>query len=503
MTSNQSTPQHIKIAIVGGGITGSCAAHELFHISQQSENVSVEVHLFDQGRRGVGGRSSHRIRHNQSNPNPEVNGDLNNEKNSQKALLPSERARIMRWDHGCQFFRADTERFQTFLQEYIKKGIVQEWKGDFRSISSNENETVGSDFFGMPSLPPFYVGSGENGMQSVTKGILDSLMNSQKIQGQDEEHKLKVFNGTRVARLQLDGKETSQKWKLLGTSGEAAFHDTPEQIVQQINQKIILGDPQGYDGIILTDVSSSFGTWHRASAGVPESFASRVRERVGARVPLFTVMIAFETKSAIPFDAAAFDHDVLWFASKSNSKPGMDGRGDDMMECWTLVSTPKYAMDKIEETPMQDPKTGEFIPQTDDYLQCVPGPDLKAVFLEEITSRDGILSHDALVAVPSVVYTDAQRWGSALPAHRHLDENSITRKTISGVPYDSCRCSLAPTKKEQCRHGDERTFLVDEELNLVQAGDMMSSFTPGFEGAALSGMDAAKYLFEKLSSVRS
>lgn len=94
---------------------------------------------------------------------------------------------------------------------------------------------------------------------------------------------------------------------------------------------------------------------------------------------------------------------------------------------------------------------------------------------------------------------DAQRWGSAMPAHRHLDEDSHTRKVISGVPYDSGRSPLAPTKIVTCRHGDERTFLVDEKLMLFQAGDMMSTFTPGFEGAAISGMDAAEYLFEKLS----
>ena len=444
-----ASPKTYNIAIIGGGITGAVAAQTL---SQQN---NINVHLFDQGRRGVGGRSSHR------------NHD------------------DMRWDHGCQFFRADTDRFKALVDDWIAKDIVKKWEGHFISSDSCEY-----DFFGMPSLPPFYVGA--DGMQSVPTGVLDQII--QKMNSSEEESKLSVFTGTRVAQFERD--EASKKWRLFGTSGTAAFHDTPEKIVQQSNENLPLGEVEGYDGVILTDVSSSFGAWHRASAGVPESFASRVRERVGARVPLFTAMIAFDKEIGAPFDAATFDNSVLWFASKMNSKPGMDG----LKECWTLVSTPEYAMKKIEETPMQDPKTGEFIPQSKDYLKTVPAPDLMAAFCQELMSKDGILGDNALTDVSETIYTDAQRWGSAMPCHRHLDENSRTRKVISGVSYDSGRSSLAPTKLESCWHGDEITFLADENLMLFQAGDMMSSFTPGFEGAAISGMDAANRLLEKLSN---
>jgi len=490
MAPNNTAPRNLKIAIIGGGITGSCAARALLHLSEQSQSkTNVKVDLFDQGRRGVGGRSSNRAQHY---PN-----EISNEKCKLSGMN-------MRWDHGCQFFRADTDRFKLLVKELMAEGVCDEWKGNFRS-SSTTSGTCKHDFFGMPSSPPFYVGA--DGMQSVSKGVLDRMIRAQEDAEDGGKNEIRdshfhssrslstltLFTGTRVSELDRD--ETSQKWKLWGASGNAAFHDTPEKVVQQSNERVLLGESEGYDGIILTDVSSSFGKWHRASAGVPESFACRVRERVGARVPLFTVMIAFETKSKIPFDAATFDHDILWFASKTNSKPGMEG----LKECWTLVSSPEYAMEKIEETPMQDPKSGEFIPQTKEYLTTVPGPDLKNAFYKELMSTDGILGNDALSSVPRIIHMDAQRWGSAMPAHRHLDEDSHTRKVISGVPYDSGRSPLAPTKIVTCRHGDERTFLVDEKLMLFQAGDMMSTFTPGFEGAAISGMDAAEYLFEKLS----
>ena len=313
----------------------------------------------------------------------------------------------------------------------------------------------------------------------------------------------------------------SGAWKLVGSCGIAAYHDTPEHIVQQQKQEqqqqtaetdedgyTILGDESGYDVIILTDISSSFESWHRASAGVPPSFALSVRERVGARVPLFTTMIAYNTpQSSIPYDAISFiDHPIIWFAAKSNSKPGMmlmQERQNDNdnhnevtpttsemnndYECWTIVSTPEYAMIQIESTPMQNEKTGEFIPQSKDYLTTAPGPDIVTAFESIlVTNYPNIIGP----SLPDIVHLDAQRWGSALPCARQLTIQSATRKVISGVPYDSGRYPLAPTKME--RRESELSYLADESMMLFQAGDMMSSFTPGFEGAALSGCDVAE-----------
>ena len=368
------------------------------------------IHVFDQGRRGVGGRTSSRLVRNKDNDDT-----------------------IMRWDHGCQFFRADTLQFKHIMKEWMDKDFVREWKGRF---VSSKDLPVEKEFFGLPSTPPFYVAV--DGMQSLANNILDDVSSNLSTLSSSSSiattTNLEVFTGTRVAQLERNDK--TNKWMLHGVSGISAYHDTPtEKIAKANSTPNIIGEDSGYDAIILTDVSSSFGAWHRASAGVPEEFAKRVRERVGSRVPLFSAMIAFETKTDIPFDAASFDDSTVWFASKSNSKPGMD---NVQKECWTIVSTPEYAMSKIEETPMQDPITGEFIPQSKDYLSTVPGPELYNAFEALICQEDGcgILGKDALdiKTLPKVVYMDAQRWGSAMPSHRHLDMNSSTRRVISGVP---------------------------------------------------------------------
>ena len=72
-----STSERMRVAIIGGGISGATMFNTL---SKLSLNACVD--LFDQGR-GVGGRSSTRVVHDS-----------------------------LMFDHGCQFFRADTSKMQ-------------------------------------------------------------------------------------------------------------------------------------------------------------------------------------------------------------------------------------------------------------------------------------------------------------------------------------------------------------------------------------------------------
>ena len=482
-----NSPPCFKVAIVGGGITGACAASTLLR-RRGSSSIAIEVDLFDQGRRGPGGRASHR------------RAETIKTKNS----TSTNQTQQVRFDHGCQFFRADTPRFQEHVSEWIRQGFVKEWDGTFVADDPDGSAHRDRGFFGMPHSPPFYVGS--DGMNSVVQGVLDNCCCDEA---------LCVHRGTRVANMERN--PSTGKWCLYGTSGEIAFHDTPEEKVAAAaasDKGQILGrtSDREYDVVILTDVSSSFGSWHRASAGVPEDFASRVRERVGARVPLFTAMVAFESRLDAPFDAVSFaDNDTIWFAARSSSKPGLGVDGDDdACDCWSIVSTPEYALAKIEETPMQDAKTGAFIPQSPSYLTSIPGPDLEKAFRDALTDPSGFMAQGGAAALdkdemPRTLYLDAQRWGSALPCHRSLDAESPTRQVISGVAYDGGRLSLAPTRVEE-RIGRENdddgaNFLADDDLGLIQAGDMVSICTPGFEGAALSGMDAAEHVLNSLAKV--
>ena len=198
-----------SVAIVGGGITGACVASVLRSASSiyqdsptlleptsklyrdhQWGGINITADLFDQGKSGIGGRSSHRQR-----TQGVIDGTL-------------------RWDHGCQFFHADTELFQPVLTNWLENGIAKEWKGRF---TSDDEATSELDFFGLPSQPPFYVGA--DGINTIPAQLLSG-----------NKEGLQVFSGKHVARIERD--ESTQKWHLFGTSGQAAFHDTPEEIAQ-------------------------------------------------------------------------------------------------------------------------------------------------------------------------------------------------------------------------------------------------------------------------------
>ena len=127
-----------RIAIVGGGITGAMVASELAHNAP-----NCDVHLFDQGRRGPGGRASHRA---------VADG---------KVIVKDDREEIspaaLRFDHGCQFTRADDSRMRALVERWVGLGWAAEWRGRFGVAGEGE----AMDFFGLPShREPVFVGVG-------------------------------------------------------------------------------------------------------------------------------------------------------------------------------------------------------------------------------------------------------------------------------------------------------------------------------------------------------
>ena len=125
-----------KVAIVGGGITGAIIFNKLSKLS-----YTVKVDLFDQGR-SPGGRASTRFV-------PEVSGGVS-------------------FDHGAQFFRADTADMRELVVDWLKEGWVQEWAGP---------HTGAGDFFGLPSTEgAVYVGGSQGGICRVPIALIDDAL---------------------------------------------------------------------------------------------------------------------------------------------------------------------------------------------------------------------------------------------------------------------------------------------------------------------------------------
>ncbi len=119
-----------KIAIIGAGLSGLTAAHELKNIS--------DVKLFDKSR-GVGGRMSTRY------------------------------AKNYEFDHGAQYFTARDPRFQTAVEQAIEQGHIAPWQG--RALYQKENgrvaDTGGDRFVGTPRMNSW--------SKSLAKGLDISL----------------------------------------------------------------------------------------------------------------------------------------------------------------------------------------------------------------------------------------------------------------------------------------------------------------------------------------
>ena len=462
MASNdrESGSPVLQIAIIGGGITGAVAAS---HIASSTRNAYVT--LFDQGRRGPGGRASHRAVDDQS-----------------QVVLPDDPPippAALEFDHGCQFFRADHPRMRALADGWLANGWVAEWQGRF-GVAGKASELV--DFFGLPSNDaPVYVGVG--GMHLLPRKLLAAC----------DASRVTVQRGVRVAGMRRDN---DGAWSLLGVSGAAAYHDTKESEAQQIEQHVI----GCFHLVLLTDVSSSFGGWHRASAGVPDSFGARVRERV--RIPLFTAMVAFKDTLGLALDGITFGGSAVWFAARTQSKPGLASGGAGC-ECWTLVSTPGFAVDELRTLPMQDPVTGAFRPQEDGYLNAGPAPALLEAFLAAVAqmrSSSAGATGEAL-PVPPVVYLQGQRWGSALPAPCALGGRDIKGRgqstvRLMDVEYEAATPPLVYERPAAAAAPDGSTYQyqADDDLGLFYAGDFASRHAPGLEAAALSGLAAAEHI---------
>jgi hypothetical protein len=370
------------------------------------------------------------------------------------------------------------------LQDWLEKGWVAPWKARFGCVASSthslENDDIVHDFFGIPSSDNKDVYIGVGGMHQVPRKV---LQNSAAV----------VHKGTRVTSVQ---RNPNQKWDLYVITGNAAYHDTPEKDASLRKESKVGFE---FEVVIFTDISSASDAWHRASAGIPEDFRKQVPCK--ARLPLFSCMIAFDRPigTRLPFDAFTVfpsldgNDSAMWFAARSNAKPGFPS-GRESQECWTVISTPAFAVQEIKQTTMRDHETGAFRPQENVYLNSVPGPALVDSFRKAVTKH--IVSESSRpFAFPKVVYLQAQRWGSGLPVPESISNDF---ETICDTVYaSSLHSSLVyPRPRDAIR---KRDFVADDTLRLYYAGDFCSHRNPGFEAAALSGLDVAKHVSERIT----
>jgi len=433
----------MKIAVVGGGITGTTVARLL------AESRAVAVTLFDQGQRGFGGRLSHRIE-----------GGANDA-----------------FDHGCQFFFSSTPRFQEgAIADWLAAGVIRDWR-ERRVLWYGTTSSWGNDFFGIlqNKEEPCYVGVG--GMNSIP----------QYQASRAEQCGATLVKGTRVtSTVRNVGGAGVGRWELFGQSGQAAYHNTLEADKRNSAPPSSLGT---FDAVIYTDASASYASWHRASAGAAEiapAMAAWIASR--PRIPLFAAMLTLPTEYAAfaDHDCLVFESGPLWYACRNGAKLGGANNGRD---CWTLISTPEFACQEIAAVPMcdmgSDGKPQTFRPQEDGYLNGSGGPAeaLREAFFKALPTDK---------PRPPALHLQGQRWGSAIPG----SFSGADTIDIAGTTYQRNIPPLAPGILEsKLDAAATRDFLADDEQQVYYAGDFVSSSRrPGVEAAVLSAEDCARHV---------
>lgn len=448
-----------KIAVVGGGLAGTTCARTM-------QSLGLQVVLFDQGQRGFGGRTSHR--------------------SNQIGLS------VDRFDHGCQFFYASSPRFSEIVREWVGAGVVGDWKHR-RVLWSTSADVVGPSPLGQGSRPRDFFGALENQQSPCFVGI-GGMHNIARFQASVAESSGATLSpATRV----VDVQKVREQWHLLGTSGLAAFHNTPEAAAGEATAAS-LGT---FDAVIFTDASSSQQKWHRASAGAADiapAMAAWIAAR--PRLPLFTAMLIIPAGGPCSdHDAIVFDKGPVWYACRNSAKPGFGMGGenpDNGRESWTIVSTPEFACQEIAAVPMceqgDSPEKKTFRPQEDSYLNA-PGvgpADVLARFFLEAVQGPPVASESAT----PWLYLQGQRWGSAVPGS--LDAATSEVVEIASTLYQRTIPHLSPREPVE----DGKDFLYDDAQRIFYCGDFCSRRVAGVEAAVLSGEDCGRHVAKLLLS---
>jgi hypothetical protein len=144
---------------------------------------------------------------------------------------------------------------QKLVSEWVNQGWVAPYAAQWKRLGGAPS------FFGLPqdasttttttnsssSSQPVYVGVG--GMHHIPRALLSSLPAD-----------IFVHRGRALSVK----RNNAGQWEIRYTTGNAAFHDTPEEEAKKnaSAERVCTAD-----AVVVTDASASQETWHRASAG--------------------------------------------------------------------------------------------------------------------------------------------------------------------------------------------------------------------------------------------
>lgn len=240
-----------RIAIIGAGITAASSVRAL-------QGYGAVIDVFEKSR-GAGGRMATR-RHEGG----------------------------MTFDHGAQYFTAQSEAFKNAVGDWRALGLVADWNVD--------------------SVP--YRISGHKSDQDRQQYVGTPHMNT------PVKHEISKAN-LQVERL---------------VTGIKALGDTVELYANEIK----LGT---YDYVISTVPVDQVGA-------ILPADQQQLKKEIGAVTvaPCWALMLAFDSPTSIEISQWRGDHDSIAWVAKNSSKPGRDHEG----ESWTVHARPDWSSAHLE-----------------------------------------------------------------------------------------------------------------------------------------------------------
>ena len=477
ISNNMATPNNLRnavprIAVIGGGITGTLASLVL-------KNRNCSPVLIDRGHGGVGGRlrsNRSKLAHYRQSPTRNEPGDEN------KCAV----------DAGAQFFRATDPRLATVFGMLETAGMLSVWEGRFGLLGSQGGGFLPSSIVG---------GAGLRGMGRVGP---DGDEDSQEQKAQMQKH---TDAGDFCGFAQHHRPDTTPTYVASGSNTNLCPAICAQAGIDIVSDALVVkastvpgggwklevegngDDDVGalnntiFDALVLAthDASLAASTVKfianaEAEAGISEADAAAggsIQDRLNhlgddlqslrddGRLPLFTWSGRFDNdfSERIPFDGASVpgSHTVQFLARES-SKPGRAKQEQDTTQedaIWTAVSTSAFAADVLK-------RLGSTREASEEASQ---------IMSEEVSAL--------LASAASANEIGAGKSRSQSPVHQPRDASAVrwasalTSKTL-GLKEDSV--TLAPWRLAIC--GD---FIREQDAHE----------TP-FEAAALSGLEAGE-----------
>ena len=399
------------VAVIGAGVAGlSCA------VALSRALPEREIHIFDQGSRGRGGRTS--------------------------SSRPSAHDDPLVFDHGCQFFTASDPEFKAVCASLVRSGHASRWDGRFGTLDArtgafaSRDDARGDvppddDFFGLLSADEVFVGV------PTMRGLCDGL---RKLIHEDAAVDSPQCAVTCLERAR-DETKNARPWVVSGVGGRALDEN------QHGSREYALG---AFEAVIATDVMlTKTGTPGSCAlegvAEVSDEEAPRPEDVSGASAraaatwramrdspaeSLFSLMVAFggsdeDEDASVPFDAVVVTgSETLQLLVRDSAKPGRAERG--ARNRWTAVSTAAFAAAVVADAPLS--VDGAYNPQTAAYLERVTPAMVEATrdllcAASHEHSKGATKMGDAKNASPTdrdrycdpPTHAQSQRWGHAFP----------------------------------------------------------------------------------------